>query len=178
VKNGKTFRSNNYTEFHGSFNSLKNHKYKKIFTRRIQRRLNKKRNDDEIYFNLNYDEDCHFIYNEMNVKHTKHIKIIEKSKPWRHKIGYIPNTDFTFDDLIEEIKIYYCDDNNVDILSKIRKEVGDVKKFDEIKKLFVSDGFYSGRLYHIINRMKKQMKRRNKIGHFIGHDKNKSVIDE
>jgi hypothetical protein len=78
---GKTFRSNEYMHYHGSFNSLKNHKYAKIFTRRIQRRFNNKISYDETYDSQNFNDNKNFEDNighyenmNLNIKHIKHIK--------------------------------------------------------------------------------------------------------
>lgn len=170
---GKTFKSNGYLSLHHSFNSLKKHQLNKKYDRHKKRML---------HFNYHVSE---FEDNGIHINVHRQHKVRNNIR-YPNKIGYNPSTDVTLQDICNRLlpnfavgarnkKARPC--HHFDKLHNYHTEFANMsesEKIDFIEKYHISDnGSVHDRWFKNLQKMNKQIKRRNALGYFKGHDKTK-----
>jgi hypothetical protein len=162
---GKTFKSNGYLPLEHSFGSLKEHQCQK------RKNIHNKKMLSNNYFNYCVSELEH-----SNVNMTAHFKnkieIFVPRTP--NKIGNCLNTTTTINDVFYNLLFNYS--IGMDSTSpSYRDEFINMSEFEKLElanQYNIMDGRQENyKLAKDINKMKIQLKRRNKIGYFKGHDK-------
>jgi hypothetical protein len=158
---GKTFKSNGYLPLHHSFGSLKKHQGLKKKNRHKRRML---ANGHFNYCVSELDDDNV----NMSTHYKKKVEMVVPRKP--NKIGYTPNTDTTLDDVMYSLLPNFKN-----------AEFTNMSQIEQLEFVYqcsiLNEWSISSPLMKELIRMKRQVKRRNNIGYFKGHDKTKYYSD-